>query len=275
MIKIITGQALWPFLPQAMWFSAGSSLSTATIGIASRTVTYSVPIGWLSGGNIFQKQQYLDPETGANWYTASGQTMGGQSFSGGVLDITGMVNPSGGGFIGWLAGLLGWGCGNAWNLIEWNWSYTNTNLAQAWVDAQGFLNYDLQVKIQNQQPYFFAGMNFRGRSNSNDSDFYTYGVSFIRPRQSCGYGFWSCLTGWDTTSDECDDLIPSNLFSGSLETDTSGLFLGAGTGYRYGLPAIVLWKRNTSGNFTWLAYRTLTTADGIVQNNGSGYRASG
>lgn len=219
----------------------------------------------------------------ANWFTASGQTMGTQTFGPSAMQVTGMVNPIGGGFVGWLAGLLGWGCGTAWNLVEWNWSNTNTNLAQAWMDAQGFLNYDLQVKVkETNQPYFFAGMNFRGRANNNDSDFYTYGVSFIKPRASspCIWFFgWTCAV-WTLTDDQCADIIPGSV---NLTTGSGTLFPGGYNGgnietnlgftsYEYGVPAIILWERyhdSTGDHFRWLAYRTLTAADGIVTYNSS------
>ncbi|MGD0278174.1 MAG: type II secretion system protein [Smithella sp.] len=246
--------------------------STGTFGSTSRILTYNVPIGYVNGGAL-QKQQYYDNMTsGSNWVTASGSTLGTQTFnSGGAMQVTGMVDPAGGGLAGWLASLLGWTCGNQWNVIEWNWANTNINLAEAWVNAQGFTNYDIQVKVKNQSAYFFTGMNFRGRANNNDSDFYTYGVSFIKPIQT-RYCVIACPS-YGPTTEECTSIIPnfsgSNpLFSGNLET-TSYPFIG--NQYEYGLPAIVLWERTPSGNFTWLAYRTLTAADGIVTYNSSTY----
>jgi len=249
--------------------------STGTAGSISRTVTYNVPIGWMTGGSVFQKQHFIDTmdNGSANWFASSSQKMGNQSFSAGVMQVTSMYNPSGG-ILGWLAWLLGWTCGS-WNIIEWNWSNTSTNLAQAWMDAQGFTIYDLQVKVNNTQPYFFAGMNFRGRASSDDSDFYTYGVSFIRPKQT-GYCVWGLLGGcgdwgWDIPSDECSDLIPNALFSGSMETTSIYYSFPAWYRDRYGSPAIILWKRTSSG-FTWIAYRTLTAADGILTGSSPNFR---
>lgn len=251
--------------------------STGTAGAVSRTVKYSIPTGMVGGGN-FQKKQYYDPmDSGTNWITDSDKKMGGQSFSSGAMQVTSMADPAGGGIISWLAGLLGWACGNAWNAIQWNWTNTDTNLAQAWNDAHGFLTYDIQVKVKTTQSspqYYFAGMNFRGRANSADDDFYTYGVSFVRAKQYCLYSFGTCFNTitpwkWTATSDECPDLIPDALFS-SAEYDTSGVSAGAGYAYRYSSPAIVLWRRNSSG-FTWLAYRKLVANDRIVTLTGSTY----
>jgi len=126
------------------------------------------------------------------------------------------------------------------------------------------------VKVRNDQPYFFAGLNFRMRNNSDNTDLYTYGVSFMKPRlqQACLFGICG---NWGAPTDLASDLIPGYLSgdspgplfpSGNMETASSGSWL-YGLNYRYGLPVILLWQRTSSG-FKWLAYRTLTAADGIV-----------
>jgi len=63
---------------------------------------------------------------------------------------------------------------------------------------------------------------------------------------------------------------PGPLFpSGNVETASSGSWF-LQTNYRYGLPIILLWERTSSG-YKWLAYRTLTAADGIVTYTSSTY----
>ena len=257
---------------------------TGTVGQTSRTVTYDAPVGLTSGGG-FQKQQATDDmSSSANFYTSS--AMGGQAFNTTVdgsaaMRVSSMQDTSLGGFWGWLFGsFYGWGSDSGvWNLIEFNWANTSANLAQAWMDAQGFLTYDIQVKVKNTGRWFFAGLNFRGNTNSSGDDFYTYGVSFVKPRarSSCFWVFgWVCHA-WSITSDLPEDLIPGGVnsysgsgtlfpggYTGSLETNLNW------TGYEYGLPAIVLWQR-TSDGFKWLAYKTLQNGDGVVYNNSSGY----
>lgn len=239
--------------------------STGTLGNASREVIYNVPVGWIAGsGQDFMKAQDIDPmNTSANWVAPSGGGGGTHNVytvdSGSALKVDSA--PSSGG---------PWTNTGNWATTFFN-GYSGTNLAKSWLDAQGFLSYDLQVKVYNPQPYFFAGMSFRNRNNSNMTDLYTYGVSFVKPRQtrSC---FIVCGS-WGAPSDQATDLIPgytSDTAAGPLFSNP-GLFANLeqtsqpfiGTQERYGLPAIVLWKR-TSAGFQWLAYRTLITSDGIV-----------
>ena len=264
-------------------------VSTGTISTTSRTVTYNAPIGLTAGGG-FQKQQAVDDmSSSANWYTSN--AMGTQTFNSTVdgsaaMKVSTMQDTSASGFLGFLAWILGWGTGSGhWNLVEFNWNNTSARLNQAWMDAQGCLTYDIQAKVKNTQPWFFAGLNFRANTNASGNDFYTYGVSFVKPRAKitcicvllCGWD----LAGWSLTDDQPASLIPGGvnssgsgtLFSGSLENggDTS-CFLGLGghDKYEYGQPAVVLWQRTSSG-FKWLAYNILQNGDGVIYNNGSGY----
>lgn len=258
---------------------------TGTVGQTSRTVTYDAPVGMTIGGG-FQKQQVTDDMSStANWYTSS--AMGTQAFNttidgSAAMRVSGMQDTSLGGFWGWLFGsFYGWGSDSGvWNLVEFNWANTTANLAQAWMDAQGFLTYDVQVKVKNTTspyPYYFAGLNFRSNTDSGGDDFYTYGVSFVRPRAYSDCGFWICAT-WVITSDQPRDLIPGGigyssgtgtLFPSGSEENTSGYsgWTGCCYKYKYGTPAIVFWQRTSSG-FKWLAYKTLKDGDGVVYNSG-------
>ncbi len=241
--------------------------STGALSNTTREVVYSVPVGWMAGGGgDFAKQQDHDPGM-AGWVAPSG---GGGTHSVQTVDGGSALKVA-------TAASSGAGMGN-WAIAFFN-GYTNTSLAQAWLDAQGFLSYDLQVKVYNTQPYYFAGMNFRARNNMDSTDLYSYGVSFIKPRQTrtcffgCGnYGAPSDLATGLIPGYESDG-APGPLFSNpgvrqNLE-ETSQPWIG--TQSIYGLPAIVLWKR-TSAGYTWLAYRILTVADGIVTYN-SGTKA--
>ncbi len=244
--------------------------STGTLGNTSREVIYNVPVGWIAGGGQdFAKAQDIDPmNTAANWVAPAGGGGGTHSVQtvdgGSALKVDSA--PSSGG---------PWTNTGNWATTFFS-GYSNTNLAQSWLDAQGFLSYDLQVKVYNAQPYFFAGMNFRARNNNDNTDLYTYGVSLIKPRQTrlCFFG----CGAWGAPSDQATELIPgyaSDAAAGPLFSNP-GLFQNLeqtsqpwfGTQERYGLPAVVLWKR-TSAGFQWLAYRTLTASDGIVYDPGS------
>jgi prepilin-type N-terminal cleavage/methylation domain-containing protein len=248
---------------------------TGNVGQTSRTVTYDAPVGLTSGGG-FQKQQATeDMSSSANWYTSS--AMGGQSFNdagGGAMRVSSMVDTSLGGFWGWLFGsFYGWGSASGkWNLIEFNWTNTSANLAQAWMDAQGSLTYDIQVKVKNTERWFFAGLNFRGNTDAAGDDFYTYGASFVKPRarRYCNVWFFGCGYGsWNLTDDQPQNLIPGGasgaLFPGGFETSGGGVLWTYQ--YGYGQPAIVLWQR-TSAGFKWLAYKTLQNGDGVITLSG-------
>lgn len=259
--------------------------STGNVGSTSRMVTYNAPVGLTIGGG-FQKQQATeDMSSSANWYTSS--AMGTQSFNTSIdgsaaMKVASMQDTSLSGFWGWLFGsFYGWGSDSGvWNLIEFNWSNTAANLAQAWMDAQGCLTYDIQVKVKNTTspyPYYFAGLNFRSNTDAGGDDFYTYGVSYVRPRAYSDCGLWICAT-WVLTSDQPKDLIPGGigyssgtgtLFPSGSEENTSGYsgWTGCCYKYKYGTPAIVFWQRTSSG-FKWLAYKTLQNGDGVVYNSG-------
>lgn len=238
--------------------------STGTIGGVSREVIYNVPVGWIAGGGTdFIKAQDSDPmTTAANWVEPAGGgggTHSVQTIDGGSALKVDAAASSG----GWWTGTGSW----AMTFFQ---GYSNTNLAKSWLDAQGALSYDIQVKVYNTQPYFFAGMNFRARNNSDNTDLYSYGLSLIKPRQT-RFCFVFC-GNWGAPGDLATQLIPgyvSDAAAGPLFSNP-GLFANLeqtaqpfGTQARYGLPAIVLWKRTAAG-FQWLAYRILTTADGIV-----------
>lgn len=252
-------------------------ISTGIVGSTSRMVNYNAPVEIGIGGG-FQKQQATeDMSSNANWYTSS--AMGGQSFNTTVdgsaaMRVSSMQDTSYNGFWSWLLGsFYGWGSDSGvWNLIEFNWSNTSASLAQAWMDAQGFLNYDLQVKVKNTERWFFAGLNFRSNTDAAGDDFYTYGVSFVKPRQRryCSVWLFGCLyDSWDLTTDQPANLIPGGasgvLFPGGFETSGGGVLWTYQ--YGYGQPAIVLWQRTSSG-FKWLAYKTLQNGDGVVYNSG-------
>jgi prepilin-type N-terminal cleavage/methylation domain-containing protein len=238
--------------------------STGTVGNTSREVIYNVPVGWIAGGGQdFVKGQDIDPmNTAANWVAPSGSSGFGGTHSVQTVDGGSALKvdsaPSSGIWGNWAQTFFS--------------GYSNTSLPNAWMDAQGFLSYDLQVKVYNTQPYFFAGMNFRARNSSDNTDLYMYGVSLIKPRQvGDGHGNW-----WDP-GDLATELIPgyeSDTAAGPLFSNTSlfsNLEETSNHKERYGLPAIVLWKR-TSAGFRWLAYRKLTTADGVVTYSSTGKR---
>jgi Tfp pilus assembly protein PilX len=243
--------------------------STGSYGGVTREIIYSVPVGWMAGTGDFEKKQYHDQfNNNNNWFTDS--TLGTQSASGGSMNVTATVDPTGAsGLGGLIRGLLGWGGNGNWAVAAFNWGNTETNLAQAWMDSQGCLSYDIQIKLNTTnttQPYnfFMGGLGFRMRNSSSNQDLYTYGVSIVRGRQiSVLGGSWQ--NDWLGLGDEgIANELANLLFVGTME-EISGGFL---TSYRYSQPAIVFWQRNGpstgTGSFKVLAYRLLTASDAIV-----------
>jgi len=261
--------------------------STGTIGTASRQVIYNVPIGWLTGGS-WKKVQYLNKGTLTDLLTSSSQSMGTYSASSGAIAVSGVVDPTGmssstlGSWItsvvkSFLTALSALSTPGVWGVVGWDWTSTNTNLAQAWLDAGGCLSYDIQVKMKNTLPYFMTGIGFKLKSNSSNTDAYGYGVSMIRQRQTrCCIAVLGCSDWGSTVSGSCltsngaenvDDgintsLRPMTSYSSAetIWTNSSGL---AWQQARYSDPAIMLWQRTSSG-FQILAYRTITSSDGLT-----------
>jgi len=203
-----------------------SSRGTYTPLQASRTISYSVPIGWVSASGSGGKSAKTDTfETLDNWFTGTGE-VGGHAIAavGGnnALDITATENVY----------LL-----SAWyqrkSLLTLNWSSLGVDLNQSWSLADYLLSYDTQVKIRaNGQNYYMAGIIFRV-----DSSGQMYGVSYLRANKGTLLGF-----DLDTVPDE---LCPLNKTA-----------------------MIVLWQETPASNAKWLAYKTLTTADGVVNSSG-------
>ncbi len=251
--------------------------STGTIGGYSREIMYNVPIGWVAGGEggKFRKEQYHDTfGSDANWFTD--ESLGGHSVSGGVMQVTGMQTtqpdspPQGllGAIVNWLGG-----AGGQWAAVAFNWSNVNTNLAQSWMDAGGCLSYDIQVKVNTPEPYFFAGLGFRMRNNEDDSDLYTYGVSFVRQRQIRNWIFWSPITAWSDNDGINQTLRPFSSYSSSHFTAGSKFW---GTEARYSDPAMILWQRtgppNGPGTFQLLGHKTIVPGDGLTTGTGPDLR---
>jgi len=251
--------------------------STGTSGGATRTVVYNAPVGIVAAGGKFEKKQDDDlPNDINNWTPLSG----GSDFGGthGIASIDGgnalKVNTTS------AIGL--------WNYL-WAVSvfkgYQNTNLNKSWLDAGGFLSYDVQAKIRNTEPYFFAGINLRSRNNDNDDDLYTYGVSFVRARDRCDAALWGCafLGEWTWyNSDSIDNDIISRAETSALfprdlsllETEQHSYFLTFWS-FRYSHPAIIFWKRTGSGGIgttKTLAYKILPisgNAEGLDSDSSS------
>ncbi|KAF0157201.1 MAG: hypothetical protein FD159_1471 [Syntrophaceae bacterium] len=250
--------------------------STGTLGSTSREVNYNVPVGWIAGGGELGKAKFIDQFTNdANWFTAQG--MGTHTVSGGAMQVTSVVNPSGASGLGtFLQGLSGWGGNGFWGFNAFNWGNTNTNLAKSWLDAGGCLSYDLQVKVKNAGPYFFAGLGFRMANNSNSTDLYQYGVSFVRARQTRSKFWLFEWSGYTQNSDMAAGLIPAGLYPSSPETGSE-----YSCGYmtcqdQYSDPAIILWQRTGpatgTGAFKLLAYRILTASDGVLTGSSPNFR---
>lgn len=269
--------------------------STGAIGSATRKVTYHVPLGWMAGGE-FKKVEHLDKDM-TSFFTAADKSIGTHTVSGGRMAVTGVVDPYGipsGGLVGWIAGIFRsfltalhlWPNQGLWGVVGFDWSNTNVNLAQSWLDTHGSLSYDIQVKMNNTLPYFMTGIGFKLRSNANQSDAYGYGVSIVRQKETrCCLALFCSPTICDVWG---DTIGGSCLVSNGADPVNDGIHPGlrpltayssaeqiwcnwAGTAMqyaRYSAPAIVLWQRNgptnAAGNFKLLAYRTIQPGDGLT-----------
>jgi hypothetical protein len=207
-------------------FGAGSPME------ASRTVSYSIPIGWVSAAGIGQKAEFHDKFNDlSHWFTGSNQgQLGSHAIrsvdSDNALSVTGTASPA------WdLFGLF-----ERSSLIMLDWSSTEVNLHQSWELADHLLSYDAQVKIRvHNEDYYMPGIIFR-------VDLYgqMYGVSFLRANK--GLGGWLIPYDKDRVP---DDLCPLNK-----------------------TPMIVLWQQKPADNPRWIAYKTLSAYDGVVYSSG-------
>ncbi len=260
-----------------------------------RNVIYNTPIGLSSGE--WTKAQNLDKDM-QQFVTDADKSIGGHSVSGGTLQVTSVVDPTAitsGGLAGWVASVIKsfltalriMPSPGTWAVTAWDWTTTETNLAQSFNDAGGTLSYDVQVKIDNSnKKYFSNGIGFRLRSNEGTTesteDAYGYGVSIIRQRQTQCCIVGPICSAWGSTiggscleslgADPISDGIPSELrpmtsYSGE-ETIWNNLLWTAWQRARYSEPVIVLWQRNgpatSQGNFKLLAYRIIQPGDGLT-----------
>jgi prepilin-type N-terminal cleavage/methylation domain-containing protein len=255
--------------------------STGTISGASRSVTYNAPVALLLMGGWSKQPDVSRMNNPSDWAPLSG----GSGF-GGTHDIASIDGDNALKVV--TATTTGWWTTNKWAVAVFQ-GYRKTNLAKAWLDAGGFLSYDVQTKVYNTQPYYFAGINLRSRNNASNTDLYTYGVSFVRGRQYgslCGctcidWRWWGCASwaprcaSWSETylgidvDDIDNNLVPNVLYSDDNENTAGSCYDIAF--YRYSSPAIIFWKRNSSGSKV-LAYRELTAADGILTGTSPNFR---
>jgi prepilin-type N-terminal cleavage/methylation domain-containing protein len=227
--------------------------STGTYGSTSKEIIYNVPIGW-ARGTEFAKKQYLNTFTGGdgsappNFHTTG--MLGSLSIQSNALKITAMSQPS------WYSTISA-------ALINLNWGTTETNLGQAWLDAQGLLSYDVEVKVRDSHSTpvdgkYAIGILTKSKAvvvvGSNDLD--CYGISFMRAQRQGLLGLvWS----------EFLDKIPDDIKPGGC-CGNGGIWQQSppGFGTQYSQPAIVLWQR-VNGTFNWIAYK-LTTYSAGSQN---------
>ncbi len=262
--------------------------STGTVGGATRHVTYHVPLGMMSGG-VFRKVEDLDKNM-EHFFTDADKSIGTHTSSDGKMAVTDVVDPyairSGGLLYRWVAGVFKaflYAVGaleyqGMWGIVGYDWSNTNVNLAQSWLDTHGSLSYDVQVKMNNTLRYFMTGIGFKLRSNANETDAYGYGVSVMRQRER-RLQYYDLLWGWqwallDPSFSRNDgihpDLRPFTAYGDdySYGNEFWDLAVKYRYVYRYSEPAIILWQRNgpanSEGNFKLLAYRTIQAGDGLT-----------
>jgi prepilin-type N-terminal cleavage/methylation domain-containing protein len=262
--------------------------STGTIGSAFRKVTYYVPLGWMAGG-VFRKVEHLDKDM-THFFTGSDNSIGTHTSSGGRMAVSSVVDPyaiPSGGLVGWVAGIFRsflralnlWPNQGMWGVVGFDWSNTNVNLAQSWMDTQGSLSYDIQVKMQNTLPYFMTGIGFKLRSNANESDAYGYGASMMRQRErrkqclSLLGWYWPSGENWNQNDGIHPNLRPLTAYGADYDYGSQFFDIELGSlwcrwVYRYSDPAILLWQRNgpasSTGDFKLLAYRMIQPGDGMT-----------
>ncbi len=274
-----------------------------TKGGATRQVSYDTSLTWLSGagGKVPVEDQIGEKESDLifppNTVTVTNTINVAQ-----MKDIPALSSlfP---GFVGWILSIVeaifgffdlvhDWvfsDCDSfnpALNFIAANPTQLTYDPAQAWVDGQGFLSYDIQVKVEAEgQKHFFAGPTFRGRNDASGR-FASYGVSFARAKR---YSHPGDLGGC-TACYAVDQFGP--LFgpvedtplwrygpigscpvapSAGLEKEGDPDVCSAGPDrpeFEYSLPAIILWKI-VGGKPQMIAYRILSAADGIVSYDSS------
>ncbi len=244
-------------------------VSTGTYGdITSRGITYNIPIGWVDGtgtGEPMLVEYHERMNEGAKFE----EGVGGHEIGDGSMQVT---NTD---FLD----------GTQAHISYFQWWNTRADLSRSWHDHEGNLNYDIQVKVRNTEPYFFSGMGFRMREDDNiEDDMEMYGVSFVRQRQTryrgriTGWDDWgveSSLALWPQNDGIHPDLrpfVPGNTFTpvdGHLVEDTGWIWRRLYA--RYSEPAIVLWKR-TGGTFEIIDYATIPEGSILVDGSGTGLR---
>ena len=282
--------------------------STGNVGGFERQIVYNVPIGWSydRSPDGFVKEVFHEKFDSLNrWFTGKDASMGSvERTDDGALAVKSLDFPAGEVKIKFLRNTrwefeikikMNFLNEGLWNFLAFNWTDLNTNLAQSWIDNRGALSYDVQVKIDNNEPYFMSGMGFRIRNASGNDDLETYGVSFMRQRQT-GYSkpviFGDDWQGWGEESsvvnDNTDpsgsrsyyqnDLIHDQLkFQKPSYSDGHEIFdkrLGFFSrkrvvSARYSDPFIIFWQRK-GGKFNILAHRSMNGLG--LTNDNSGYQ---
>jgi prepilin-type N-terminal cleavage/methylation domain-containing protein len=226
--------------------------STGTYGGSNKEIIYNVPIGW-ARGTEFAKKQHLNTFSGAAGSAPS------NFFATGMLgSMSIQSNPSGTALKISAVSTPAWYSGISAALINFNWGTTDTNLGQAWLDAQGLLTYDVQVKVQDSPKVdgkYAIGIltKSNGVVVNGNNDLNSYGISFMRAQRQGFFGFV-----WSQALDKIpDDIKPDGCCgSGGIWQQSAPTF-----GTQYSQPAIVLWQR-VNGTFNWVAYKLTTYASG-------------
>jgi hypothetical protein len=136
----------------------------------------------------------------------------------------------------------------SWAFLAFNGGAAGVDLTNPWINAGYCLSYDLQVKVNNNQLYYMAGLNFKVDNGIGDNRQF-YGISFLRAKQSLG-------SDWYDNDDIPSELKPPAIWNLPVTIGSD----------RYSQPAIVLWKRQ-NGSFSWLAYKILSSSDFVVDGS--------
>ena len=207
-----------------------SSRGTYTPLQASRTISYSIPIGLVSGDKAKLTDTFTFEDL-SHWNT-EGELGTHKIKSNEATDNSNALHVETTDQY-----TLGSGLRADRALLTLNWGSTDVDLNQFWNLAGNFLSYDAQVKIKvADQPdkYYMAGIIFRV-----DTSGQMYGVSYLRPNRG--------------ESESIDnDGIPEELCPPAPTNKK---------------PLIVLWQQTSGNNVKWLAYKELASADGVVDDS--------
>lgn len=140
---------------------------SGTAYAASRTISYSIPIGYVSSGTSTSsfKDIFSDAADLSTYWNTSAE-LGDFGVVSGALKVQGTATV-------YLSSGV-WALRTS--LLTLNWGAAGVNMNSCWGAMGDNLTYNVQAKIKNTSQYYMAGVVFRVDTSGN-----MYGCSFLRP----------------------------------------------------------------------------------------------